>query len=244
MVNIPIYISLIFILTILATLGLFYWVLKTSVTTSTQNIALKVAIGLLFWLIIQSALSLLNVYNTNIDAMPPKIILFGVIPNILIIISLFITNKGRSFIDSLSPKKMMYIHLVRIPVELLLFSLFNYNAVPKQMTFEGLNFDIFAGVTCLVFIYFEYKNFKLNNSILLIWNILCLALLLNIIVIAVLSAPSPIQQIAFEQPNIAILYFPFCLLPIFIVPIVLFSHLVSIRQLTKYKRLEKHVINH
>jgi len=46
-----------------------------------------------------------------------------------------------------------------------------------------------------------------------------------------LSAPSPIQKIAFEQPNIAILYFPFCWLPTFIVPIVLFSHLVAVRKL-------------
>lgn len=64
-------------------------------------------------------------------------------------------------------------------------------------------------------------------------NIICLGLLFNIIVNALFSAPSPIQKFAFEQPNIAILYFPFSLLPTFIVPIVLLGHLVSIRQLLK-----------
>jgi hypothetical protein len=58
-----------------------------------------------------------------------------------------------------------------------------------------------------------------------IWNWICLALLLNIVVRAVLSAPSPIQQFAFDQPNIAILHFPFVFLPGFIVPAVLFCHL-------------------
>jgi len=52
---------------------------------------------------------------------------------------------------------------------------------------------------------------------------------------ALFSAPSPIQKFAFDQPNIAILNFPFSWLPTFIVPIILFGHLTSIRQLIKYK---------
>ncbi|HVF96549.1 MAG TPA: hypothetical protein VM871_04480, partial [Flavisolibacter sp.] len=40
---------------------------------------------------------------------------------------------------------------------------------------------------------------------------------------------------AFDQPNIAVLYFPFIWLPSFIVPVVLLSHLVCIRQLLKWR---------
>jgi len=57
--------------------------------------------------------------------------------------------------------------------------------------------------------------------------------LFNIVLTAILSAPLPIQQLAFEQPNIAVMYFPFVYLPGFIVPIVLFSHLVVISKLTR-----------
>ena len=66
-------------------------------------------------------------------------------------------------------------------------------------------------------------------------NFICLVLLLNIVINALFSAPSPLQKFAFDQPNIAILNFPFSWLPTFIVPIVLFGHLTSIRQLTKIK---------
>ena len=62
---------------------------------------------------------------------------------------------------------------------------------------------------------------------------MCLGLLANIVVNALLSTPTPIQKFAFDQPNIAILNFPFSWLPTFIVPIVLFGHLASIRQLFK-----------
>jgi glycerol-3-phosphate acyltransferase PlsY len=58
-------------------------------------------------------------------------------------------------------------------------------------------------------------------------------LLLNIVVNAVLSLPYPFQQFAFDQPNVAVLYFPFTWLPCFIVVIVLYSHLAAIRKLLK-----------
>jgi len=70
-----------------------------------------------------------------------------------------------------------------------------------------------------------------------LWNVMALALLLNIVINALLSAPFPFQQFAFDQPNIAILYFPFVWLPSFIVVTVLFSHLVSLRKLIKNKKL-------
>jgi hypothetical protein len=70
----------------------------------------------------------------------------------------------------------------------------------------------------------------LNEKIIAAWNIVCLVLLINIVITAILSAPFAFQKLAFEQPNVAILYFPFVWLPCCIVPIVLFSHLVAIRR--------------
>jgi hypothetical protein len=41
----------------------------------------------------------------------------------------------------------------------------------------------------------------------------------------------PFQQFAFEQPNTAMLYAPYNLLPGIIVPVVMFSQLAAIRKL-------------
>ncbi|MEM9987092.1 MAG: hypothetical protein AAF804_18515, partial [Bacteroidota bacterium] len=49
--------------------------------------------------------------------------------------------------------------------------------------------------------------------------------------IAILSAPLPFQQLAFEQPNVAVLRFPYVLLPGVVVPLVLLSHLLSLKYL-------------
>ena len=68
---------------------------------------------------------------------------------------------------------------------------------------------------------------------MLIWNLICSALLINVVATVALSVPSPFQQLAFEQPNIAILYFPFVWLPSVVVPIVLIAHVAAIGRLIR-----------
>lgn len=233
--NLPTYISLTFGLTTAATLFLFIWTIKNSTSEKTRKKALPIFIGLTIWLLIQTVLTTKNVYNSDTNSFPPKIMLFGIFPAIFIIILLFATHKGRVFIDSLPLKNLTYLNIVRIPVEIVLLWLFLNKAIPELMTFEGRNFDIIAGITAPFIAYFGLTKSKLSRQTILIWNFICLGLLLNIVVNAIFSTPSPIQKFAFEQPNIAILNFPFSYLPTFIVPIVLFGHLSSIRQLLKQK---------
>jgi hypothetical protein len=123
------------------------------------------------------------------------------------------------------------LHVVRVPVELVILGLFLIKAVPQLMTFEGRNFDILSGLSAPVIYYFAFIRKQMNGKLLLIWNFVCLGLLINIVANAILSAPFTFQKFAFDQPNIAILYFPYVLLPGCIVPLVLLSHLASIRQL-------------
>lgn len=132
-------------------------------------------------------------------------------------------------------KLLTLLHVVRIPVELVLYSLFIYKQVPELMTFEGRNFDILAGLSAPFIYYFGFIKKKINQKVILLWNIACLGLLFNIVVNAVLSTPVPFQQFAFDQPNAAILYFPFVWLPGCIVPLVLFSHLVVIKRILRSK---------
>ncbi len=123
------------------------------------------------------------------------------------------------------------LHIVRIPVELVLLWLYLQKAVPELMTFEGNNFDIVSGITSPLILWMGFRQGLPKRVLLLGWNSICLVLLINIVVHAILSTPVPFQQFAFDQPNIAVLYFPFIWLPAFIVPVVLLMHLVSIVKL-------------
>ena len=214
--------------------------IRTSNSEQTRKKEIPIFIGLVIWLTIQAALTLNNVYNFETNTIPPKIMLIGILPTILTIILLFTTSKGRQFINSLSLKNLTLLSIVRIPIELILYCLFLNKAIPELMTFEGRNFDIIAGITAPIIAYYGLIKTKLNRQIMLLWNFVSLGLLINIVVNALLSAPLTIQKFAFDQPNIAILNFPFSWLPTFIVPIVLFGHLTSIKQSLIHKQNTQH----
>jgi hypothetical protein len=225
--HLPPTLSLAFALITAATFLLLYLAILQSGIGKKKT--LLIGAVLTAWLAIQAVVTLLDIYHSDTNAVPPKIVLFGILPALLAILALFVTRKGRQFIDKLPLKTITYLHVVRIPVELVLFWLYLHHAIPELMTFEGRNFDIFAGITAPIAALTLIKS----RYGLLVWNIVCLGLLLNIVINALLSAPSPFQQFAFDQPNIAILYFPFSWLPAFVVPAVLFAHLVAIRRLTR-----------
>ncbi|QKX06810.1 hypothetical protein HN014_18445 [Aquimarina sp. TRL1] len=234
--DLPISISLFFGVTTLLTFLLFIWVIRRASQEGIRKKAIPIAIGLLFWLLLQAVLMLQGIYNTDRESFPPNIMLYGLFPAILGILLLFVTPRGRWFADNLPLKNITYLHLVRIPVELILYGLFIYGTIPELMTFEGRNFDILAGFTAPFIAYYGVHKNKLPRSLIVIWNLICLALLINIVINALLSAPFPLQQFAFEQPNIAVLNFPFSWLPTFIVPVVLLMHLIALRQLLLQKK--------
>lgn len=222
MENLPLFLSIVFGLTTLLTVLFFYKAANSS------RIVLLLLLG---WLLLHGVISLSGFYTVT-NSMPPRLAL-AVIPMFIGIALLFITAKGKVFIDKLDAKTLTFLHVIRIPVELVLFGLFLEGKIPELMTFEGRNFDIIAGITAPFVWYFGFVKNKLSPKIILIWNFICLGLLLNIVFNAILSAPFPIQQFAFDQPNIAVLYFPFVWLPGCVVPLVLLSHLVVIRRLIR-----------
>ncbi|GAA4278373.1 hypothetical protein GCM10022259_30980 [Aquimarina mytili] len=190
---------------------------------------MKTVSAVLIWAIAVGVLGLSGFYQ-KIDTFPPRFV-FLIGPGFVVVLLLFLTKRGRQFMDSLNLKWLTILHVVRVPVEIVLHAVFLSGLIPVYMTFEGYNFDIISGITAPLVYYWVFKKKKLGNRFLLFWNFVCLALLINILTIAILSAQTPFQQLAFDQPNIGVTYFPFVWLPAVIVPIVLLSQLAAIRKL-------------
>jgi len=220
--KLPFYVVGIFILTTLAAILIFF----RATNYSKHTIGIIIA-----WLLIQGIVGYSGFYLIT-DTIPPRFALL-IVPPLLLIITLFATPQGRNFIDSLDLKMLTWLHVVRIPVELVLLWLFQSGQVPEIMTFEGRNFDILSGITAPLIVYFGFIKNSLSKKVILIWNAICLLLLFNIVGTAILSAPTPFQKLAFDQPNIGVMYFPFVWLPSVIVPLVLFAHLAAFRILTR-----------
>jgi hypothetical protein len=227
----PVYVTLFFICTCLAVVWLLMNVIRQSNMVSAQRCAVVVGAGISGWMLVQGVLAWTGVYANNTNVMPPRIFLLGILPGVLVLILLLTIPASRRAIVKLPLLQLTYLHAIRVPVELVLYGLCMHKAIPEIMTFEGRNFDILAGLTAPLVACWGIGKRKMAKAALLVWNFASLGLLINIIVHALLSAPSPFQQLAFHQPNVAILYFPFHWLPTVIVPIVLFAHIAAIKKL-------------
>jgi hypothetical protein len=213
-------------LTFGATVVLGVWLFYKATHYSNQFL-----IGLLSWIAIQSALGIAGFYS-NAATMTARFPML-VIPPVLFLISRLATKNGRTFLDGLDLPTLTIFHIIRIPVELVLFWLFVRNAVPEAMTFHGRNFDILSGISAPIIYYFGFVTKRWSKSVVIAWNLICLALLLNVVSAAFLSLPGRFTQFGFEQPNVALGYFPFILLPAVLVPLVMLATIAAIKQLLK-----------
>ena len=223
--HLPFYVPTVFVLTTLLTVYLFY-------RASNKNVTLVIIIAV--WMIFQSLIAATGFFAV-VNTIPPRLMILLILP-LIGILALFFTRRGKCFIDSFDIKKLTFLHSVRIAIEVVLFWLFINKTMPQLMTFEGRNFDLLSGVTALLVYYFGFVKTKLGAKQILAWNFICLAILLFTVSNAILSAPTPFQKFAFDQPTIAVLYFPFVWLPGIVVPVVILSHLIAIRALMREVR--------
>jgi len=222
------FVVLAFALMILVVLGHRAVLKKTDLDEKTRKKKTRrLAMVILFWFLFLIKISEMNFFH-NWSAMPPRLML-AVLPPLIFAIVIFSSNKINYLVKLVPQHWLIFIQSFRIVMELILLMLFLENVIPKQMTFEGRNFDILVGLTAIITGYFVYRK-KISNNFIIAWNIFGLALLANIVVIAILSTPLPFRVFMNEPANTIIAYFPFVWLPGFVVPVAYTMHLLSIKK--------------
>lgn len=108
--------------------------------------------------------------------------------------------------------------------------------LPVQMSFEGGNIDVLTGILALpaAYILAARKSYSFGAGIA--FNITGLLLLLNILIIAALSMPTPIRYFMNEPSNEIVSQFPYILLPGILVPIAYGLNILSLRQIYLIKK--------
>lgn len=208
-----------FIISVLSLLLFYYAVGKSK----------KLLITFIIWQCIIGSVAIAGLFEKTPILFPVTIVA-------TILVTIFSLQKMNW--QQVNPTLLLSVHVLRIPVEILLFQLFLQHKIPQLMTFSGWNFDILIGISALILLLLMAQlKVKLNKQLIIAWNIIGILFLLFIVSISVLSSPLPIQQFAFDQPNIAILEFPYCFLATCIVPLVFSAHIISIKQLNKQKEI-------
>jgi hypothetical protein len=159
---------------------------------------------------------------------------FNLMPVILIplvaVVVLGFSKSTEEILTHVPPDNLIRLQSFRIFVELMLWALFIENLLPVQMTFEGRNFEILAGLTAPAIALLMLRG-KISRAAVVVWNVVSLGLLVNIVSIALLSTPSPWRVFMNEPANFIVTYFPIAFLPGFLVPLAYYLHVFSLKQM-------------
>lgn len=232
MAGIPLWIELLFIGIVL---GLFFFLVfvaryvggrkygAVSGLANKDKIA-SVLIGVLsLWLALIAVLASLGFFS-DFSSLPPRF-LVALGPAIIGIVFLVVLPRVRRFIAEVPLSWLILIQAFRIPLEWILHELHIQGIIPQQMTFSGLNFDVVTGLTALLVGWLARNRTWTTLRIAAVWNGMGLMLVVNILVISILSTPTPFRVFMEDPPNTFIAEFPFVWLPAFVVPLALLFHL-------------------
>lgn len=180
------------------------------------------------WIVLLGALSLRGFFAEFLK-LPPRIGLAVMLP-LPFVLWIARSKKGSTLLKLLPLHWPIYLQSFRIVVEIALWLAVRHGALPAQMSFEGRNFDIVTGLCALPVGYYCYTKKSARLWVVLVYNIMGLLLLINVVVIAVLSMPTPLRAFHNDPANTLLAYFPFIYLPGMLVPLAYTLHIFSLRQ--------------
>lgn len=152
-------------------------------------------------------------------------------PIVLIWTGLALSAPGRRVAANVPIAALVGFQGFRLPLELVLHAWFKQRTIPEAMTWSGSNWDIVSGVVALVAAPFAARD----KRFALVANVVGLVLLLNVMRVAVLSAPVPFGWHV-EPPLQLAFHLPYALIGPVCVGGALFGHLVLTRALLAAER--------
>jgi hypothetical protein len=162
------------------------------------------------------------------DATPPPFLLL-VVAIVILAIRMSTGSFGARLASGLPLWTLVAVQSFRFPLETAMHALYERGIMPPQMTYTGRNFDIVTGITALVVALIVRRH--PNRALVAAWNVMGLALLLNVVVVAILSTPA-FARFGPDRLNVFVTYPPFVWLPAVMVLAALAGHLLIFRALS------------
>jgi hypothetical protein len=187
-------------------------------------------IVLLFWLAVPALLASRGFLDRYSPPPAPGFVLVSVLTVGTVVLAF--SSFGSRLAAAMPLAGLVGYQVFRVPLEWVLHELYAEGVIPIQMTYAGQNFDIVTGVLAAALGLWLRAGHR-TAWLVIAWNILGLALLVNIVTIAVLSTPAPIRHFMNDPANRLPSMFPYVWLPTFLVQAALFGHLLVFRAMKR-----------
>jgi hypothetical protein len=161
---------------------------------------------------------------------PPPFILV-IVGVVLISLVLALGRVGARIAHHIPLWTLVAIQGFRLPLELAMHALVTRGIMPDQMSYSGRNFDIVSGATAII-VAWVVKTGRGGSRLVAAWNVLGLALLVNVVSVAIASTPL-LRVFGDDRVVTFVTYPPFVWLPAVMVLAALAGHLVIFRALRR-----------
>jgi hypothetical protein len=171
---------------------------------------------------------------SRLDILPPPFVVMNfVILAVVLSVGLgFTKHIGPALLRSLQVETLVALQIFRLPLELLMLRAAYLHIMPIEFSMVGYNLDVLTGVGALWISAYCAWTWSLPLKAIWAWNILGIACLMVIAVLAVLTSPNVHAfGAAPEHVNSWVLYFPYSLLPSVLVSFAVLGHVLLTRKL-------------
>ena len=161
-------------------------------------------------------------------ALPPLLVL----PAVALVVLLARSRVGARLASAIPAYVLIGLASYRLGVEVFLHQLSRAGVVPRMLTYEGANFDLIIGLSAPVVAWLLYTG-RIGPRLAIGWSVFGMAMLLNVVVRSILTAPGPLHLLTSEVENRAVTTFPYTYIPGLLAPLAMALHVLSIRALRR-----------
>ena len=189
--------------------------------------AIGVGAGAAAWLALTGWLAAGGILR-DWDRLPPR---FAGLVVAVVALAVFVSfsSLGTRLVRGLPVAMLVGSQVFRFPLELLMHRAYTEGVMPVQMSYSGRNLDILSGISAGL-LGLALARGPVPRWLVAAWNLSGLALLVNIVTVAVISTPL-FRWFGDDKLNTWVTYPPFVWLPAVMVTVALIGHLLVFRWL-------------
>ena len=170
----------------------------------------------------------------SFETMPPTMPIL-IVATFAVVAGVVRSEAGRRIAAGAPLALLVGVQAFRLPLEMLMHRAYEEGIMPVQMSYSGLNFDIVTGLSALLLAPLVAAG-RAPAWLVRAWNLLGIALLTNILTVALLSAPTPLRVFHNEPANVWVTRAPWVWLVTILVAMAMLGHAVIWRRLARASR--------
>lgn len=196
---------------------------------SRRNTAIVFSLAAILWYFAASWLAQRNAVVVPADGIP--VIQYAIFAPILAgLIALLATRSGKALVTAAPQSWLVAVQTYRAFGGMFLL-LWAKGQMPGEFAIPAGTGDVIVGLTAPFVAWLNTKGSASAPSVTRLWNVFGIADLLVAVTTGFLTSPSALQMLAFDRPNTLIAAYPIAMVPVFLVPLAIILHGVSLWKL-------------